>query len=62
VRAVPAKVAALNRMYEAYSADMGQALDGYAAAEFRVIEEFLTRTNELLTAHTAKLRKKARQS
>ena len=60
VRAVPAKIRKLDRLYDAYGAEMSKMLSQYDAKEFAVIETFLTRTTQLLTEHTAELRGLAR--
>ena len=62
VRAVPAKLRTLDRLYEAYSAEMSKLLSQYDTKSFEIIESFLTRTTRLLTEETAKLRELTRDS
>jgi DNA-binding MarR family transcriptional regulator len=59
VRVVPAKVRKLDRVYEAYSAEMSKVLAQYDAREYALIEGFLVRTANLLGEHTKKLRVRA---
>jgi DNA-binding MarR family transcriptional regulator len=56
VRAVPAKLKTLDRLYQDYGADMAALLSHYTDAEFAVIERYLSQTTALLAAHAAKLR------
>lgn len=56
VRAVPAKLKTLDRLYQDYGADMAALLSQYTDAEFAVIERYLSQTTALLAAHAAKLR------
>jgi DNA-binding MarR family transcriptional regulator len=56
VRAVPARIRKIDRLYDAYGADMSKLLDRYGAKEFEAIESFLVKTTQLLSEHTARLR------
>ncbi len=56
MRVVRAKVKKIDKLYEAYGADMARQLARYQADEFALIEAFLARTTELLAEHTARLR------
>jgi DNA-binding MarR family transcriptional regulator len=61
VRAVPAKMRELDRSYEPYAAEMSELLSRYSAADFAVIESYLSKTSDLLASHAAKLRTGARR-
>jgi DNA-binding MarR family transcriptional regulator len=61
VQAVPAKIRELDRAYEPYSADMSELVARLSAADFAIIESYLSKTSDLLAAHAAKLRAAARQ-
>lgn len=61
IRAVPAKTRRIDRLYDAYGAEMAKILAGYDAREFALIEDFLTKTTKLLTEHTVALRRRAKQ-
>ena len=60
VRAVPAKVRGLNRVYDAYAADMTELLSEYSASEYAVVEGYIAKTTELLVEHAARLRERAK--
>ncbi|HXX66969.1 MAG TPA: MarR family transcriptional regulator [Polyangiaceae bacterium] len=60
VRAVPAQVRKIDKVYVAYGEEMSKLLAQYSSAEFAVIEGFLKHTTELLREHTARLREQAR--
>jgi DNA-binding MarR family transcriptional regulator len=57
VRAVPARIRKIDRLYDAYGADVSKLLGQYDAREFEAIESFLMKTTRLLTEHAAKIRK-----
>ncbi len=61
IRAVPAKTRRIDRLYDAYGAEMAKILAGYDAREFALIEDFLTKTTRLLTEQTVALRRRAKQ-
>jgi DNA-binding MarR family transcriptional regulator len=61
IRAVPAKTRRIDRLYDAYGAEMAKILAGYDAKEFALLEDFLTRTTRLLTEQTVALRRRAKQ-
>jgi DNA-binding MarR family transcriptional regulator len=61
IRAVPAKMRRIDRLYDAYGAEMAKILAGYGSEEFALIEDFLTKTTKLLTEQTMALRKSARE-
>lgn len=61
IRAVPAKTRRIDRLYDAYGAEMAKILAGYDAREFALIEDFLTKTTKLLTEQTVALRRRAKQ-
>jgi hypothetical protein len=56
-----AKTRRIDRLYDAYGAEMAKILAGYDAREFALIEDFLTKTTKLLTEQTAALRRRAKQ-
>lgn len=56
IRAVPAKVRALDRLYGTYNAEMAALLSGYDAASFAAIADYMAKATDLLAAQTAKLR------
>lgn len=60
IRAIPAKMRKIDRLYEAYSAEMARLLAGYDSKEYAAIEDFLTKTTRLLTEQTMALRGKAK--
>jgi DNA-binding MarR family transcriptional regulator len=60
VRIVPAKIRKIDRLYEAYGAEMSKLLSQYDAKEFAVIESFLTQTTRLLTDQTVRLREQGK--
>jgi len=60
VRAVPAKIRALNKVYDAYAVDMAELLGHYSAAEFAAIERYMTQATGLIVEHTARLRARAK--
>jgi DNA-binding MarR family transcriptional regulator len=55
VRAVPARVRQLDRLYDGQQAEMAKVLARYSATEIATIEDFLARTAEVLAAQTAAL-------
>jgi DNA-binding MarR family transcriptional regulator len=61
IRAVPAKTRRIDRLYDAYGAEMAKILAGFDAKEFALIEDFLTKTTRLLTEQTVALRRRAKQ-
>jgi DNA-binding MarR family transcriptional regulator len=56
VRAVPARVRKLDRLYESYGVEMSKILARYDVAEFAVIESFLLQATRLLAEQAAVLR------
>ena len=62
IRAVPAKMRKIDRLYDAYSAEMTKILAQYDAQEFALIEDFLTKTTKLMTEQTMALHEKAKGS
>src|ERR1700678_2173438 len=50
----------LDRLYDAYGAEMAKILARYDAKEFALIEDFLTKTTDLLTEQTMALRERAK--
>jgi len=56
VRAVPAKVRALNRLYDGYGREMAALLATYSREERSAIERYLAETAALLATHAARLR------
>jgi DNA-binding MarR family transcriptional regulator len=60
VRAVPAHIRKIERLYDAYSAEIAKILASYDAKEFALLEDYLTRTTRLLTEQAAALRERAR--
>jgi DNA-binding MarR family transcriptional regulator len=56
VRAVSGKIRDLDRLYEAYHAEMAKVLSQYSADEFAAIADYLARASALLVQETAKLR------
>jgi DNA-binding MarR family transcriptional regulator len=60
IRAVPAKMRKIDRLYEAYSTEMAKTLAAYDSKEFAAIEDFLGRTTKLLTEQTMVLRERAK--
>jgi DNA-binding MarR family transcriptional regulator len=60
VRSVPEKIRKIDKMYEAYGADMSKLLSQYSAAEFAVVESFLKEATQLLRQHAASLREDMR--
>ena len=61
IRAIPAKMRKIDRLYDAYGAEMAKILAGYDSKEFALIEDFLTKTTKLLTEQTVALRGRARR-
>ena len=61
IRAVPAKMRKIDRLYDAYGAEMVKILAGYDSKEFALIEDFLVKTTKLLTEQTVALRRGTRQ-
>jgi DNA-binding MarR family transcriptional regulator len=60
VRALPAKMKKIDRLYEAYGAEMTKILAGYDAKEYAAIEDFLARTTKLLTEQTIAVRERVK--
>jgi DNA-binding MarR family transcriptional regulator len=60
IRAVPSKMRKIDRLYDAYGAEMAKILATYDAKEFALIEDFLMKTTELLTEQTTALRERAK--
>lgn len=56
VRAVPTRIRKLDKLYEAYGADMAKLLAQYEEVEFTAIEAFLEGATQLLREHAIKLR------
>lgn len=56
IRAVPAKIRELDRLYAGHNAEMSTLLSHYDAAEFAIIGDYLTNAAKVLAAQTAKLR------
>jgi DNA-binding MarR family transcriptional regulator len=59
IRAVPAKMRKIDRLYDAYGAEMAKILAGYSSEEFALIEDFLAKTTKLLTEQAMALRERA---
>ncbi len=59
VRAVPAKLRQIDRLYDGQYAAMEKVLARYSAAEFEVIADLLGRTSEVLAEQTTRLREEA---
>lgn len=56
VRAVPAKIRDLDRLYDAYHAEMATVLSRYDTGEFAAIADYLAKASVLLAQETTKLR------
>jgi DNA-binding MarR family transcriptional regulator len=56
IRAVPAKVRKIDRLYDDHAGEMAKILAHFSAEEFAAIERFLTEATTLLIAQAAKLR------
>ncbi|HEX4409683.1 MAG TPA: MarR family transcriptional regulator [Xanthobacteraceae bacterium] len=55
IRAVPAKLASINRIYRGLHAAMDAMLADYNEAEFKTVVDYLTRTTKVLAEQTRKL-------
>lgn len=56
VRAVPGKIRDLDRLYDAYHAEMAKVLSQYDTGEFAAIADYLAKASALLAQETTKLR------
>jgi DNA-binding MarR family transcriptional regulator len=56
IKAVPAKIQKLDRLYDAYGAAMAKLLTSYDDKAFAAITDYLAQATDLLASETAKLR------